>query len=238
LYKRLSTKANPSNVENKPIRISGRQGDLDIEITDNGGSYNRQEGNHQETEQEPSSQGIGEWAPTQGVIGNGSRPENQDSGANNVVQALDNFLNDLLNTNAGNVEYVKSRTELGQLGELYCLEMEKKKLKALGISSEKYPVHVSKIHGDKHGFDVLSVDENMKPIMIEVKTTTNNRDSAFYITRNELEKMKNYSENFQVMRIFDFDRIKKVGNYYRINYSSLMSNYTKKPETYLVKPKS
>lgn len=111
------------------------------------------------------------------------------------------------------IENEKEKKRIGDLGELLVLQHEQEKLKSLGIN--KVPDHVSKSQGDGLGYDILSYDENGKEMFIEVKTTSSNVNTPFYITRNELEKSKQDSNNYFLYRLYEFDDTDNKAKYYK-----------------------
>jgi len=151
-----------------------------------------------------------------------------------AIISLDEFLDKMLVTKKSKHDFALSRTKLGEQGEDFYMEVEKKKLKNLGIDSDKYPVHVSKLHGDQFGFDILSLDEDLKPLLLEVKTTTKKKKASFYLTKNELEKMKNYKDSYRIVRIYKFDRELKEGKHHSIKYSDLYSKFKMEMQVYKV----
>lgn len=107
----------------------------------------------------------------------------------------------------------KEKKRIGDLGELLVLQHEQEKLQSLGIN--KTPEHKSKSEGDGLGYDILSYDENGEEIFIEVKTTSNGVNTPFYITRNELERSKQDSDNFFLYRLYEFDDTDNKAKYYK-----------------------
>lgn len=122
--------------------------------------------------------------------------------------------------------------EIGQKGETFVFESEQKRLKLLGVSSKKYPKHVA-LDSMNDGFDILSLNDKVKEIFIEVKTTTRKHtDSAskkFSMSTNEYKKfLKNKKkyfiyrvydiENYPTMDIIDLNKISPVPNGYLIKY--------------------
>lgn len=107
------------------------------------------------------------------------------------------------------VNYIQNSIDnkrIGDLGELWVLNVEKKKL----INADKHKLaekvkHVAKDKGDGLGYDILSYDINGKEIYIEVKTTKGNAHSTFFISRNELEKSKKEREAFYLYRVFKYN---------------------------------
>lgn len=111
------------------------------------------------------------------------------------------------------IENDKEKKRIGDLGELLVLQHEQEKLKSLGIN--KVPEHISKSKGDGLGYDILSYDNNGKEMFIEVKTTAHGVNTPFYITRNELEKSKQDSDNFFLYRLYEFDDTDNKAKYYK-----------------------
>lgn len=102
------------------------------------------------------------------------------------------------------IDYVKqyeSNVELGLKGELIVLQWEKNRLKKEGLGFLSTRVrHVSQELGDSAGYDVLSYDVDEREIFIEVKTTKNNESARFYLTPNEVEKMRS-SQSYYIYRL-------------------------------------
>ncbi len=95
---------------------------------------------------------------------------------------------------------------IGDLGELWVIDRERKKLEQASKSKlAKKVKHVAKEQGDGLGYDILSYDVNGNKIYIEVKTTKGNVNSTFYITRNELEKSRIEQDNYRLYRVYAFD---------------------------------
>lgn len=112
----------------------------------------------------------------------------------------------------------KNKSGLGEAAELYVLNYEKQRLKEKALM--KKPVHISKIHGDGAGYDILSYNGAEEEIYIEVKGTLGNKKTPFIITYNELEFAKKCikeNKNFKIYRVYDMD--------------------TKKPRCYIVDAK-
>ena len=95
---------------------------------------------------------------------------------------------------------------LGDLGELWVLQQERKRLVAEGRKdlSEKVD-HISMNQGDGAGYDILSYDKYGNEILIEVKATKGSLHSPFYITRNELERSIRDDEKYRLYRVYNFN---------------------------------
>lgn len=107
------------------------------------------------------------------------------------------------------VNYIQNNIEnkrIGDLGELWVTNIEKKKLlKADKPKLAEKVKHVAKDKGDGLGYDILSFDIDGKEIYIEVKTTKGNVNSTFFITRNELERSKTERQSFYLYRVFNYN---------------------------------
>lgn len=95
----------------------------------------------------------------------------------------------------------------GLFGEKLALSYEKEKLINLGRDDLAAKVKHVAIESDAFGYDIESyeIDENGKeiPIKIEVKTSSSKVDSDFYISKNEIEKSKQYKRKYCLFRIYD-----------------------------------
>ena len=84
---------------------------------------------------------------------------------------------------------------LGKAGEMFVIEVERKKL-----AKVERPDLASKVRwvaaedGDGAGYDILSFDPSSKERLIEVKTTNGAAKTPFFLTRNEHETAKAHSE--------------------------------------------
>lgn len=107
------------------------------------------------------------------------------------------------------INYIQNNIEnkrIGDLGELWAINFEKKKLlKADKLKLAEKVKHVAKDKGDGLGYDILSFDIDGKEIYIEVKTTKGNANSTFFITRNELERSKTERQSFYLYRVFNYN---------------------------------
>ena len=98
----------------------------------------------------------------------------------------------------------KKKQETGLKGEDIVMVIEQEYLTSLGLSDLSERVrHVSKEDGDGTGYDILSYFPDGKEKYIEVKSTTKSTGSSFYLSRNELDFLKNNTENAQVHRVFN-----------------------------------
>lgn len=125
---------------------------------------------------------------------------------------------------------------IGDLGELWVIEMEKQKL----ISANKPKLsekvkHVAKEKGDGLGYDILSYDLIGNEIFIEVKTTKGKANTTFFITRNELERSLRERDYYYLYRVFNFNDKLNKGELMIIKGD--LSNLCEVPLTYKVNMK-
>lgn len=103
-------------------------------------------------------------------------------------------------------EYIRN-LDVGEKGEKWVLEQEKKKLIQRGFT-DKYPIWESQ-KNDNSGYDIVSLDENGEEIFIEVKTTAltkeNSLSSTFYMSANEYDVMKANEGRYYIFRVYNID---------------------------------
>ena len=109
-----------------------------------------------------------------------------------------------INKEAKEVQALKNK-EIGDLGEEYILEYEKRFLSDQNISY--LPIHISK-EFDGYGYDIISFDKYGNSKYIEVKTTIQSEKSEFYLSHNELETMHKL-ENYFIYRLCNFNDSQK-----------------------------
>lgn len=122
--------------------------------------------------------------------------------------------------------------ELGLAGERFVIAQEREKLQAAGRSDLADRIrHVSIEVGDGLGYDVLSFDELGEERYIEVKTTSGPRTSDFFITERERNFSKEHASQFELHRVFDFDRETSRGSFFVVQ-GSLDTNFLLKATQY------
>ncbi|MBK8372507.1 MAG: DUF3883 domain-containing protein [Saprospiraceae bacterium] len=111
--------------------------------------------------------------------------------------------------------------KIGLGGELYVLAHEKENLINRGRKdlAEKV-LHVSKLFGDKMGYDVLSFDFKGNPKWIEVKTTSGEISDDFYISENEYNTMIKNRQKYFIYRVYGFSIENKSGQIKEIKCST------------------
>jgi len=116
------------------------------------------------------------------------------------------------------VENEQKNKAAGLAGEELVLEFEIKTLEKTGYSHITQLIeHVSKIQGDGAGYDIKSIDTNLQPKFIEVKTTVGGINTPFTITINELNFSQLHKEKYSLYRVYDFDKKSKTGKFYIIH---------------------
>lgn len=101
---------------------------------------------------------------------------------------------------------------LGQLGEAFAVEVERRRLRSFGRDDLAARVEwVSVTCGDGVGFDVLSFDASSDgEQFIEVKTTGLGKHFPFYVSANEVRCSEDCPERFRLYRVFDFARQPRI----------------------------
>ena len=72
---------------------------------------------------------------------------------------------------------------------------------------------VSVTKGDGLGFDVLSYNTDGSEKHIEVKTTTDKKNTPFHISQNELLYSKEESSSYWLYRVYDLNGDPKIKKY-------------------------
>lgn len=97
-----------------------------------------------------------------------------------------------------------TRKALGDSGEKLVINFEKNKL----LENNKIELatkvkHSSISDGDGLGYDITSYETDGKKIYIEVKSTTGDINTPFYISRNELSASQKFGESYKLYRVFN-----------------------------------
>ncbi|MHC5215987.1 MrcB family domain-containing protein [Enterococcus sp. LJL128] len=105
------------------------------------------------------------------------------------------------------INEAKKNSKLGYQGEKIVYEIEKKYVSDNPLLSKHIErvKHVAKDEGDGAGYDIISIrqkeDGEIYNIYIEVKSTSSDKNSPFYITSNELKVSRKYRENYYLYRV-------------------------------------
>ena len=101
--------------------------------------------------------------------------------------------------------------KLGLAGELFILQLETERLKLCDRPDLADKIeHTSVKIGDGAGYHIKSYNQDGSPKFIEVKTTKGGIRTGFYITSNELAFSELNSDNYVLIRVFNFDLEKKA----------------------------
>jgi hypothetical protein len=96
---------------------------------------------------------------------------------------------------------------LGAAGEALVLQFEAHRLHAEGASSLADRVeHLSRTKGDGAGFDILSFDADGRERFIEVKTTSYDPETPFFISPLEVAFSGDFASQFHLYRVYAFRR--------------------------------
>ncbi len=107
------------------------------------------------------------------------------------------------------------KTELGLIGELYVAKYEEDN----GCTVE----HIS-ICDDSAGYDIKSVKNNLTK-HIEVKTTTGGLESSFFMSKNELDFMRQNESTYKIYRVYNLNYSKQQADLKILSSSDLDSNF-------------
>ncbi|HEX2898838.1 MAG TPA: DUF3883 domain-containing protein, partial [Bacteroidia bacterium] len=95
--------------------------------------------------------------------------------------------------------------EIGNKGEIFCMELERSRLRDMLGADPKYPIHAALEYGNKFGCDIVSLKNHDKIKYIEVKTTLGPLSTAFFLTPNELKFMRDHPDSYEIYRVYNFD---------------------------------
>lgn len=108
-------------------------------------------------------------------------------------------------------EINKKRKETGDKGEEVVFLLEQDHLESINRKDLADKVcHSSKEKGDGLGYDILSYFDDGREKFIEVKSTNNSINSAFNISKNELEFLKENLENAFLYRVSFQEEVPEV----------------------------
>ncbi|MFV0441661.1 MAG: DUF3883 domain-containing protein [Lachnospirales bacterium] len=128
--------------------------------------------------------------------------------------------------------------DVGDQGEEFVMEFEIDRLVENGFSNGKEVVqHLSRLQGDGLGYDISSINSDGTSRFIEVKTTTNEVNTAFYMSKNEKRFFEVYGEQAYIYRVYNFNRETRNGEVKIITANELFNGYDFDPVTWQVTPK-
>lgn len=125
--------------------------------------------------------------------------------------------------------------DLGNLGEEFVYEHERQRVGEFAPDAVDRVQHLSRIQGDGLGYDISSLNSDGSIKRIEVKTTSAEKDTPFYMSKNE----KLFFETFKddgacIYRVYNFNRLTRRGAILIITAEKLLQDYVFDPVTYVV----
>ena len=141
----------------------------------------------------------------------------------------------------GKIDYVKKTIrdlKVGLHGEALVVEYEKEKLVSFGREDLAEKVRWVSKESDQYGYDIESFDIDSNgieySIKIEVKTTTSQIDTEFYISKKEVEASLKYKNKYCLYRLYDAKSQKP--KFYRV-YGAITENFYLDPVSYMARYK-
>ena len=129
----------------------------------------------------------------------------------------------------------KKRKITGLKGEEIAVVIEQEFFESIGRKDLAQKVrHVSVEDGDGLGYDVLSFFEDGRQKYIEVKSTTASLNSPFYLSRNELNFLKEHDEDAFIYRVLVSGEVPQIMSYSSIE---ILEKNELIPVQYMVKAK-
>lgn len=95
----------------------------------------------------------------------------------------------------------KKNKKLGDSGEELVMKFEQNRLRTLGLPKNYAPEWHSRTQGDGLGYDILSYNAEMEKIYIEVKSTSADENTHFFISNRELERSRVEGDNYYLYRL-------------------------------------
>jgi len=143
--------------------------------------------------------------------------------------------NKIFNARKVDFERINKRNkEIGDAGEKFVFEIERNKL---GYPLSDKVRHISKEYGDGAGYDILSYTQQGEIRFLEVKTTTGDKETEFYISENERLFLEIYSEDVEIVRVYNFNKETGTGDIYRISGKDFLDKVSLQPIGYKAKLK-
>lgn len=130
------------------------------------------------------------------------------------------------------VKVAEKNIKIGYEGEKLVCNYEINKLKQIGREDLVEKIKWVSKEDDSKGYDIVSYNvegDNEVEIYIEVKTTTNSNESTIYISKNELDNLKN-KPNYYIYRVC----IKKdVSTMFIMNAEQFEKKYSLETQNYI-----
>jgi hypothetical protein len=127
---------------------------------------------------------------------------------------------------------------LGLAGEKFILEFEYERLWKAGKRKFADRIeHVAQSKGDYVGYDILSFEKTGRERFIEVKTTRYGAFTPFFASRNEVKVSEIYEKEYQLYRLFHFNKERGRQPELYILPGALRHTCTLEPNQFVVMPK-
>ena len=120
----------------------------------------------------------------------------------------------------------------GLKGERYVVEYEKNQLRDNKKLQSKVE-QVSVTQGDGLGYDILSFSSDGSEKHIEVKTTTDSKNTPFHISQNERQYAREDGSSYWLYRVYDINQEIKLKKY----HGDLEQYFSFEPTDYLASKK-
>lgn len=130
-------------------------------------------------------------------------------------------------------EKAKEQKDLGDKGEVLVKQREIEFLKEINLHDKAALVDIVQ---DGRGYDVYSFDESGNEKFIEVKTTTGNEYSHFYLSENEVDFMRLNVNQYCIYRVYNFDEENNFAEFYELS-GEVENQLLMKPTQYKVRIK-
>lgn len=124
----------------------------------------------------------------------------------------------------------KEQKDLGDKGESLVKQREIEFLKEKNLHDKAALVEIVQ---DGKGYDVYSFDELGNEKFIEIKTTTGNEYSPFYLSENEVDFMRLNKNQYCIYRVYNFDEENNFAEFYEL-VGDIESQLLMKPTQYKV----
>lgn len=132
----------------------------------------------------------------------------------------------------------EKKSLLGSMGEDFAVNFEISRLTALlKKDAAQYVQHLSRLQGDGLGYDILSVNADGTPRFIEVKTTSGNLETPFYMSENEKRFFEEYGESAFLYRIYEFDVQTHSAKVETISQKALFSDFCFDAAAWRIRPR-
>ncbi|MFB1077172.1 DUF3427 domain-containing protein [Photobacterium damselae] len=126
---------------------------------------------------------------------------------------------------------------LGLAGERLVVQYEKKHLININRPDLAEKVEHTALDDDYAGYDVVSFDDDGREKYIEVKTTKQSANTAFFISRNEVQVSRDKGNQYWLYRVYHFNSETGIAKFYSVN-GPIDNMFDLQPENFKAAPKS